>query len=58
MLNDSNVMSSSFAATQSKKGLGSFKRFQGRIKHIIANIGTEDIQEKLPTVWDTLRRKK
>lgn len=57
MLNDSSIMSSSFGAVMSKKGFGSFKRFQGRLKHKIANIGIEFEEKKMPTVWDNLRRK-
>lgn len=58
MLNDSNVMSSSFSAVQSKKGSGAFKKFQGRLKHKISNIDIEEDTPKAPTIWDKLRRKK
>jgi len=58
MLNDSTVMSTSFSAVQNKKGHGAFKKFQGRLKHILHNIGMEEITKKSPTVWDRLRSKK
>ena len=56
MLNDTSILNISFASVQSKKGLGGLKRFQGRLKQKINNIGMEYEDKKAPLVWDELRK--